>query len=261
LNDKTRFDFDALVAVVRRLRGENGCPWDNEQTLQSVGKYLLEETHEAIDAIRSGDMKALAEELGDVLWLILFMARIAEQQGAFTPDQMIQRLGEKMVRRHPHIFGGESAKNSDEVVAKWADIKKAEGRARSHADVLENVARSLPALARAQRVGERAAKAGYDWKDIRVVLEKAAEEIQEWREAAIDAESARAHEEFGDLLFALSQAARHMGLSAEDALHKAADKFISRFRIAEEIAAQQGGALEDMSPEELDDLWEKVKRL
>jgi len=259
VSDHPKYKFDDLVAIVGRLRGENGCPWDNQQTLESVRKYFLEEAYEALDAIDRGDMKALCEELGDTLWEILFLARIAEQNGAFTTQEMVQLLGEKMVRRHPHIFGEDVALDVDAVVAKWADIKKSEGKANSHYDVLARVPRSLPALLRAQRVGERVAKVGYDWDDVPAVLEKVKEEFGEFLAEIKKGNKENIEGELGDMFFALAQAARHLNLSAEDALRSATDKFVNRFGAVEKILEVKGEKLEGKTPEELDELWNFAK--
>ena len=257
---KYRYNFNDVVNIVRRLRGENGCPWDNEQTYQTLRKYLLEEVYEALDAIDREDFDNLAEELGDSLWEILFLARIAEQDGSFVIDDVIDQLGHKMVRRHPHIFGDETVDDSEGVIKRWAQIKKEEGKTGKTSEVLKKVPQALPALLRAQRIGERVSKVGFDWETTDQVMEKLDEEIAEFKEAVQSGSKKDAEEEMGDLIFTLVNLARHMDVSAEDALRRTTEKFIRRFAEVERMAIAQGQELPEMGIEELETLWQNSKK-
>jgi nucleoside triphosphate diphosphatase len=257
---KPRYDFDEVVTIIRRLRSPGGCPWDNEQTLQTLRKYLLEEVYEALDAIDNEQYDGICEELGDVLWETLFVARIAEQDGHFTIDDVVQGLGEKMVRRHPHIFGEEKLTDSDQVLKQWAQIKLEEGKTTRMGKILEGIPDSLPALLRAHRVSERVAKIGFDWENSGQVMEKFDEELTEFREAVDTGDSDRIEDELGDLLFTLINVARHMDLSAEDALRRTTGKFTTRFSQIERVLADRGETFEGKPIEELESLWQAAKK-
>lgn len=254
-----RYDFDDCADIIRRLRSEDGCPWDNEQSYESLRKYFLEEAYEAIDAVDRRDFAGLREELGDVLWEILFMARIAEQDGHFRMEDVPQTLGEKMIRRHPHIFGPREELSSDEVVTRWETIKKSEGRTDKTHHILAKVPASLPSLLRAFRVSERAAKAGFDWENADQVAEKVREEWNELDEVRREGDLGRIEEELGDLLFVLVNYGRHLGVSAEDGLRGATEKFIRRFTRLENRLHEGGESFGDKSLEELEALWQRVK--
>jgi len=255
-----RYTFDECVAIMRRLRSENGCPWDNEQTLESVLKYFLEEAYEALDAADKKDWPGLAEELGDTLWEILFLARIAEQEGLFAIDDVLQLLGEKMVRRHPHIFGEVKIDTSDQVVAQWSEIKKQEKKTKNHAQVFAKVPASLPALLRAYRISERAAKVGFDWENAAQVWDKLEEEKGELAEAIEAGERQAIEHELGDAIFALVNLGRHLGISAEDAVRRATDRFITRFALVEKQVEAEGSDFTDKSIDELETMWQAAKK-
>ncbi len=255
-----RYTFDDCVAITRRLRGPGGCPWDNEQTLESVLKYFLEEAYEALDAADHRHWPGLAEELGDTLWEILFLARIAEQDNLFTIDDVLQQLGEKMVRRHPHIFGDVEIETSQQVLAQWAEIKKQEKKTDNHAGVLAKVPRSLPALLRAHRVSERAAKVGFDWENAGQVWQKLEEEKGELAEAIQSGDRAAIEHELGDAIFALVNLGRHLGITAEDAVRRATDRFITRFAKVEEAVTREGGNFQEKTIDELEALWQQAKK-
>lgn len=254
------YDFDACVEIIRALRDESGCPWDNEQTYASLRKYFLEEVYEALDAVDRGDFAGLREELGDVLWEVLFLARLAEQDGHFSMDAVAQTLGEKMVRRHPHIFGEREHLTADQVVTQWSEIKKAEGKTDRTHHILSKVPASLPALLRAFRISERAAKAGFDWENAEQVYDKVREEIDELEEARLGGDANRIEEELGDLFFVLVNYGRHLGVSAEDGLRRATAKFERRFARLEDRLAESGARFEDKSVAELEELWQRIKR-
>lgn len=255
-----KYDFSDVVAIIRRLRSENGCPWDNEQTYASLRKYLLEETYEALNAIDNADFPGLTEELGDCIWEILFIARLAEQDGHFTIDDVVQTLGEKMVRRHPHIFGDAKVDGAQDVLKQWAQIKLEEGKTDRTGEILARVPASLPALLRAFRIGERVAKVGFDWENADQVMEKFDEELDEFREAVADGSKARMEDELGDMIFTLVNLARHLDISPEDALRGATDKFTRRFRAVETTAREKGQALDALGIDELEALWRESKK-
>lgn len=258
----THPEFDRLVRTMWRLRQPDGCPWDREQTHRSITKNMVEEAYEAVEAIEADDATHLAEELGDVLEQVVLHAQIAEDDGAFTIDDVIHGLNEKLVRRHPHVFGEHAAAgDGGEVQDIWDEVKAAE-RAASGEDerprgLLDSVPRSLPALMQCQKISRRAAKAGFEWADEGGVWEKVAEERAEMeREAPGSPERAA---EFGDLLFALVNVARWEGIDAEEALAVSNRKFRARWARMEERARELGVALDELDTETLNDLWDRAK--
>ncbi|HXG53592.1 MAG TPA: nucleoside triphosphate pyrophosphohydrolase [candidate division Zixibacteria bacterium] len=251
-------EFVELLAAMARLRGEQGCPWDKEQTHETLRPFLLEETHEALEALRDGDPARIREELGDVLHQIVFHCQLAAEKGEFTAADVIRQLREKMVRRHPHVFSGEPLRDSAEVIKRWADLK-ADEKETASASILGNLPRSLPALARAQAVTERASRVGFDWPAIDPVWDKLEEEFRELRDARASGDKTRIAEELGDLFFALVNLSRFLGLQAEDVLTDATERFIRRFRYIEARLREAGSSPACASPEELDRLWEEAK--
>ncbi|MGQ5427329.1 nucleoside triphosphate pyrophosphohydrolase [Thermophilibacter sp. ZX-H3] len=258
----THPEFDRLVRTMWRLRQPDGCPWDREQTHRSITKNMVEEAYEAVEAIEADDVAHLVEELGDVLEQVVLHAQIAADDGAFTIDDVICGLNEKLVRRHPHVFGEHAAAaGGGEVQDIWDEVKAAE-RAASGEDerprgLLDSVPRSLPALMQCQKISRRAAKAGFEWADEGGVWEKVAEERAEMeREAPGSPERAA---EFGDLLFALVNVARWEGIDAEEALAASNRKFRARWARMEERARELGVALDELDTETLNDLWDRAK--
>jgi tetrapyrrole methylase family protein/MazG family protein len=247
-----------LLEIVSRLRGENGCPWDREQTLESLKPYLIEEAYEVIDAIEHGNAKSHAEELGDVLLQIALHAQIGSEQGQFTFADIIRGLSEKLVRRHPHVFGDVQAADTSAVLRNWEKIKSSEksGERRS---VLEGVPRHLPALQKAQRIQSRAARVGFDWSKADDVIAKVEEELREIRDAIRAGDAAAIREEIGDLLFAVVNLGRFHQVDSEDALRGTIRKFQDRFQEIERRVHAQGRTLPDCSLEEMDAIWEDVK--
>jgi tetrapyrrole methylase family protein/MazG family protein len=243
-----------LVEVVRRLRSPQGCPWDREQTHASLRATMLEEAYEVLEAIDEQSMPKLREELGDVLLQVLMQSDIAAQSSDFTLGDVADTVREKLVRRHPHVFGTTVVSGSDEVVRNWEALKAAEYGRES---ALDGVQRSLPALQWAWSLQRRAANVGFDWPDVEGALDKVREELDELREAAtVEAREA----EFGDLLFSLVNVARKLGMNPEDALRGATGRFQARFRMMEQTAKAQGRELKDLPIEELDQYWEAAKR-
>jgi len=243
-----------LVDVVRRLRSPQGCPWDREQTHASLRATMLEEAYEVLEAIDEQSMPKLREELGDVLLQVLMQSVIADEAGEFTVGDVADAVREKLVRRHPHVFGSTVVSGADEVVRNWEALK-AEEYGRESA--LDGVQRSLPALQWAWSLQRRAANVGFDWPDVEGALEKVHEELEELRQApTVEAREA----EFGDLLFTLVNVARKLGMNPEDALRGATGRFEARFRMMEQAARADGRALKDLQMQELDQYWEAAKR-
>jgi MazG family protein len=256
-------NFDRLLAVMDRLRDPGGCPWDREQTVQTLAPYLLEEAYEVVDAIATGRPKELREELGDLLIQIVFLARIAREEGWFDIDEVCECIAEKMVRRHPHVFGDREVTDAAEVVRNWEDIKRTEASSSRERSVLDGVPGSLPALLKAFRMTEKAAAVGFDWRKPVDVMEKMHEEMGELEvELASGAGAAadRVRGEMGDVLFVMANLARHLGVEPETALQETNAKFKRRFQAMEERTRQAGRNLRDMDLREQDELWEDVKR-
>ncbi|MEM6615456.1 MAG: nucleoside triphosphate pyrophosphohydrolase [Pseudomonadota bacterium] len=254
--------IDQLLAVMRRLRDpENGCPWDVEQTFQTIAPYTLEEAYEVVEAIESGSMAELCDELGDLLLQVVFHAQMAAEQNAFAFDDVVFAIINKMIRRHPHIFGSGDARSKDDVRETWEAIKSAEkGQAdRSTNSALNGVAVALPALVRAQKIGKRAARTGFDWETPDAVLRKLDEELGELADAREARSEADVEEEFGDVLFTLANLARHLNIDGETALRRATLKFEARFKAMEATANNDGASLADMDPETLERRWVAAK--
>jgi len=253
--------FDSLLDLMARLRGTEGCPWDREQTRRSLQPYLIEEAYEALEAIEAGKPDAVLEELGDLLFQVVFHAQIARELGEFTMADLLQRLLAKMVRRHPHVFGEQKVMSPRQALAQWERIKHEEANGREgHRSVLDGVPRSLPALLRAQRIQDKAARIGFDWKTPEGAWAKVREEVQEIEEALVGGEPAKLREEFGDLLFALVNVLRLLGLDAEGCLQQAVEKFRRRFTLMEAQFAAGGKRLSETSLEEMDRSWEEGKK-
>jgi tetrapyrrole methylase family protein/MazG family protein len=262
--------FEGLVALQTRLRAPGGCPWDREQTHDSLRRYLIEETYEVLDALDSGDPENLVGELGDLLLQIVFHAEIARETRRFDIGDVIGHVHAKMVRRHPHVFGNESASSSAQVLKNWEQIKvqerreaKREGKHRA-ADtlpesILDGVPRSLPALLEAHQLTRRAANVGFDWQEVEGLFDKLAEETAELRVAVASGDRALREEEIGDLLFVCVNLARFLGFDAEISLKKANQKFSARFREMERAARESGQALAEHSTDELENLWDAAK--
>jgi tetrapyrrole methylase family protein/MazG family protein len=248
-----------LVDLMARLRGPDGCPWDLKQTTESLKPFLIEETYEVIDALDDGDPYKVKEELGDLLFQIVFHARLAEEQGAFSLDDVIEANVEKMIRRHPHVFGDQKLATDKEVIANWEEIKKKEKGHTQRTSILEGVPSSMPALSRAHRLQERAARVGFDWKRLDEALPKLDEEIAEFKESLKTESAAKIEEELGDIFFMLVNLSRFLNVDPEQALRKTIGKFIRRFRFIEERAADAGRPLDDLSLDEMENLWQEAK--
>lgn len=254
--------FEDLLDIMARLRAPGGCPWDAEQTLDSLRRYILEESHELVEAIEDEDASHICEECGDVLLQVVFIATIAKEQGLFEIGDILRGICRKLITRHPHVFGDIEVKNAAEVSSNWERIKAAERKGRaSDSSAMAGIPRSLPALLRAYRIQERAAKKGFDWErgDLKPVREKVLEELGELAAEVEGQNGDAAREELGDLFFALVNLSRHMGVNPENALHEANAKFDARFRKVEAQASESGLNMEEMPLEELDALWLKAK--
>ncbi len=248
--------FVRLVEIMRRLRSENGCPWDRKQTHRSLRQYLLEETYEALDCLDRDDLACLKEELGDLLLQIVFHAQIAEEEGVFTIDDVIQTITDKLIRRHPNVFGDAVIETAEEQSRNWERLKQEEGRR----SVLSGVPKHLPALLRAYQVQAKAARVGFDWEDSRDVWNKVEEELDELKQAVKEGATREVEQEFGDLLFSLVNLARFLHVNPEDALRGTIAKFEERFLRIEEELRRRGKRPEDSSLEEMDEIWNEAKK-
>ncbi|HEV7734958.1 MAG TPA: nucleoside triphosphate pyrophosphohydrolase [Candidatus Binatia bacterium] len=256
-----RDTFDRLVDIMARLRAPGGCPWDREQTAESLQPYLVEEAYEVLDAIADGDPESLRDELGDVLLQVVFHAEIAAETGRFGIADVARAIGDKLVRRHPHVFGDVTVRDADEVSRNWREIKAAERRAKGIVGgVLSSVPRALPALPRAQQVGDKLADVGFDWPDLAGTLAKVDEERQELEEAVASGDAAAAARELGDLLLTMTSVARHLGVSAEIVLREATERLSHRVAEVESQAAAAGTSLGALDATARDRLWEEAKR-
>ena len=252
--------FEKLVSIMSTLRSENGCPWDREQTHDTLRPYLIEEAYEVLDAIESHDDKSLREELGDLLLQVVFHAQLASETARFSIDDVADSIVEKLIRRHPHVFGDVKADTPHEVLNNWEKIKQAEDTS-GRKSILDGLPGHLPALLKAYRVQEKVARVNFDWDDIRDVFGKVHEEIDELQEAHTHQDQTKLEEEFGDLLFSLVNLARHLKVTPEDALRRTIQKFMDRFKYVEETMNLKGESLEDSTLERMDELWEEAKRL
>lgn len=258
INDQTR--FEELLTIMRRLRGPGGCPWDAEQTHESLTRYLLEETYEVIEAIETNSPEHLKEELGDLLLQPVFHAAIAEESGAFTMNDVIKTLNEKLVRRHPHVFGDMQIADSTAQIENWEQIKKLE-KAAERTSALSGVPPHLPALLKAQKITEKAARVGFDWEHTDQVMAKVMEELHEFEEAMIAGDNGHMEAELGDLLFAIVNLGRFLSINPEEALRKTIARFQSRFQYVEDSLHAQDRHMKDTPLEEMDRLWEEAKRI
>jgi MazG family protein len=249
--------FEDIVSLARRLRAPGGCLWDKEQTLGSLRAYVLEEAYEVIQAIELGDTDGLIEELGDFLFQVVFISQIASEEGKFDISDVTQRLHDKLIRRHPHVFGEKKAKDAEEALRTWNAEKLKEKKGKPD---LEEIPRAMPSLMRAQRVGEKAARVGFDWSDISSVLAKVKEEVAELEREIEAGEKDRSREEWGDLVFSVVNLARHLDIDAETTSHGAVEKFIERFSRFEEKAQDGEKEINALSMEQMDEIWEEVKK-
>ncbi|MGL4731752.1 MAG: nucleoside triphosphate pyrophosphohydrolase [Clostridium sp.] len=252
-------DFHDLLDIMDTLRGEDGCPWDLEQDHKSLKRCLIEETYEVIEAIDEEDDIKLTEELGDVLLQVVFHSQIGKEEGYFNINDVIENICDKMINRHPHIFGNIKVSDSEEVLKNWDEIKKEEKKYESYTDQLKSVPKVLPGLLRADKVQAKAAKVGFDWDDVKPAMDKVIEELNEVKDVYNGENRSRILEEVGDLIFATVNVARLLDIDPEIALNYTIDKFIKRFNFIEECALKKGLNLLDMTLEQMDELWEEAK--
>lgn len=263
MTEDSRAHFDALLHLIAKLRAEDGCPWDRKQTPQTLVAYLIEEMYELVEAITADDTDAICEELGDVLFQILFLAALYQEQRRFALTEALDQIRDKMIRRHPHVFGRDKVDSADQVKQRWRQIKKREkGNSQS---LLASIPTGMPALMRAYRISERAAGIGFDWEDLPSVLAQAELEWYEFKDeinriqASSNGQSDDAEMEFGDVLFTLVNVARLAGVHPERSLIRSIQKFIGRFHQMESMAAKQGKDLDTFSSDGLEQMWQQAK--
>lgn len=259
MKNNSKADIGKLEALMERLRAENGCPWDRAQSMVSLVPFIIEEAYEVIFAIDSGDPVEVRDELGDLLFQVIFVSQIAKEKGDFTLADVIDRSHSKMISRHPHVFGEARAETPEEVLRQWAEIKKREKNGKEPGGRLAGVPEVLPALLRAHKISQKAAKAGFDWKNTEEVLEKLDEELDEFKEAVRKKEPLQMEEELGDMLFTLVNVGRFLEVNPEDALRKTIGKFITRFHHIESELIKNGRDLSSTPIEELERLWQEAK--
>ena len=258
-NLKTKYSMDDLLKIMKILRSPDGCPWDKEQTHQSIRFCFIEETYEAVEAIDTNDTELLKEELGDVLLQVLFHSQIEDENAHFDFSDVVDGIAKKMIVRHPHVFGDTVVKNSDDVLVNWDAIKKQTKSQTTQTEVLQSVSVALPALMRSAKVQQKAAKVGFDWPNVSGALQKVDEELAELKEAIQAGEQTACCEELGDLLFSVVNVSRFLHLEPEQTLSLACNKFISRFSKVEQLAKEQDIHMNDSSVEQLDLLWNEAK--
>ena len=248
--------FEALIEVMNQLRNPGGCPWDQEQTMESLQPYLIEEAYECLDAMERGDRKEQCDELGDLLLQIVFQSRIASEEDAFTVDDVIEAISDKMIRRHPHVFGDAQAEHADAVVTQWEQIKRRE-KGEQPRSIVAGIPNSAPALQRAARLGEKVSRVGLDWTEAQAVCSKVDEELKELEAAIHQGDPKGVEEEIGDLLFTVAQLARHLDVEPEGALRAATRKFTQRVEHMEGELAREGLSWDDV--DQLDERWNAAK--
>ena len=244
-----------MIGIMQSLRSENGCEWDKEQTHESLRQYLIEEAYEAVEAIDNGDMNLLKEELGDLLLHVVFHTKLGEEKGNFDINDVLAGINEKLIRRHPHVFGEKSEKNIEKIKMDWEELKQIEGRGSR----IDGVPTNLSGLQRAFRLQEKAATTGFDWDNVDDIWTKIDEEIEEVRKASSDGNEKELEEEIGDLIFSAVNLSRFMGVNPEDALRRTIKKFESRFKSIEKAAEDSGRDITELSLEEMDKIWESSK--
>ncbi len=245
-----------LLRIMARLRGPKGCPWDREQTHESLRHNLIEECYEVLDALDAGQMDEFRDELGDLLLQVVFHAQMASEAGDFDFDEVAKSISDKLIRRHPHVFGAKKARNSKEVLQQWEAIKKREKKSGS---IVAELPKSLPALLKADKIQRKVARVGFDWKHVNDVVAKVEEEVRELKGALASGSRRQFEEELGDVLFSAVNLARFEGLHAEDLLNRTIEKFVARFQQIERAVHRSGRQLEDCTLAELDTLWESAK--
>ena len=259
MSDATE-SFRKLIEIVDTLMGENGCPWDNVQTRESLKPYLVEETYEVLEALDTNDPDQIKDELGDLLYQILFHSKISSKSNEFDIKDVLDNLKEKMVRRHPHVFKEGQINTPDQVIERWEEIKKEEKTHSNHPSILDSVPKQLPSLLKAQKLQKKAAKEGFDWDEISDVFDKLDEEIAEFKSAVLEGKDTDIQSELGDILFVLVNIAKFKKIDAEEALRSTNNKFIKRFQHIEQEVAKQGKTLKETSLEDMERHWQNAKK-
>jgi len=249
--------FEELIKIVEKLRSPEGCPWDRKQTRESLKPFIIEELFEFLDALDENNPVGMKEELGDLLFQIVLQAQLSKEEGLFDISDVISNITQKMLRRHPHVFGRKDLKTPEEVLSWWKEHKKIEGKRRE--SLMDEVPKALPALLKAYRIQAKASEVGFDWEDVGDVFKKLDEEIKELKNALDRKDKKEIEDEIGDIFFVLVRISNFVGVNPEDALRKTVNKFIQRFRYMEKKASEQGKKLSDMSLEEMDVLWNEAK--
>ena len=256
---ETLNSLSKLIKITDTLMGEDGCPWDKVQTRESLKPYLVEETYEVLDALDANDPEKIKDELGDLLYQILFHSKISSLKGEFNFRDVIDNLSEKMVRRHPHVFQEGELNTPDQVVKQWEEIKRNEKNQANQKSILDNIPKNLPSLLRAQKLQKKAAKEGFDWDQINDVFDKLDEEIAEFKEAVLKKKSADIQSEIGDIIFVITNIAKFYKIDAEEALRSTNNKFIKRFQYIEQKIEGKGKTLKDCPLEEMERYWQEAK--
>lgn len=251
--------IEALLDIIATLRGPNGCPWDKEQTPAKMGRYLVEEAYEAFYEIERDNPRAVCEELGDLLFLVCFVTQLYKDAGCFDLNDVIEMARDKMVRRHPHVFGDGDAKTSEQVVDRWIEIKKAENKAKGEESILDSIPTNMAPLQRAHKISSRAAKARFDWPDLNAVMAKLDEEVAEVKDALAKNDTNAAKGEIGDVFFTLANVARHLGADPEQLTCLAVEKFERRFREMERRIVTSGRTLREVNEDEKEKIWRTIK--
>lgn len=257
---KEKYNFQDLVEIMKYLRAPNGCPWDKEQTHQSIRSNLIEETYEVVEAIDNNDSELLKEELGDLLLQVIFHSEMASEESKFDINDVVNDICQKLVIRHPHVFGDVNANNSEEALKSWDDVKMQTKSQKKQSQAMESVSKALPSLMRATKIQKKAAKVGFDWDSVNGALDKVQEETFELKSAIENGDVKNQAEELGDLLFSVVNVSRFIDVDSEKALYDACDKFTDRFRKVEELAVAKNIDMKTASLSELDSLWDEVKK-
>lgn len=256
---KERYDFKDLISIMKYLRAPDGCPWDREQDHKSIRSNFIEETYEVIEAIDTDDKDLLKEELGDVLLQVVFHAEMESEMGNFNIDDVCNDICQKLVIRHPHVFGDIKADTSDKALVSWDNVKMQTKSQKSQAEAMDSVSKALPSLMRSTKIQQKAAKVGFDWENVDGAFDKLTEEVAELKEAISKGDKDHQIEELGDLLFSVVNVARFLKIDSEEALYRACDKFSDRFRKVEQLANERNIDMKAAKLEELDSLWDEVK--
>jgi len=256
---ETLNSLSKLIKITETLMGDDGCPWDKVQTRESLKPYLVEETYEVLEALDENDPEKIKDELGDLLYQILFHSKISSLKGEFNFRDVIDNLSEKMVRRHPHVFKGGKLNTPDQVIGQWEEIKKKENNKANQKSILDSIPINLPSLIKAQKLQKKVAKEGFDWDQINDVFDKLDEEIKEFKEAVLKKKSADIQSEIGDIIFVITNISKFYKIDAEEALRSTNNKFIKRFQYIEQKLEGKGKTLKDSSLEELERYWQEAK--